>query len=1074
MTLPDEVDLTALASDGVRLMQQFSMVIMQNPLHIYASVLLFAPTESPLRKAYLPSFPSLPRIVTGLDSHWSSVISTINIGNGRSCQSIDSIPEDSVRSITFSSDGSCIVIGSDDSVVRLWDHKSGTYIELGQHSSVVTCVAFSPDESMIASSSVDGSVRVWDAKAETMTLKYEFQIDNIEHVDSSVVFRPALTSVIFSPDSHFIASGSSTGAIHIWDLSIEPSLEWELLGHTSWICSLVFLPGGSQMASCSVDGMVCIWDASTWGFIRQPLDRHLYGVNSITFSPCGSRIAICFVDGSLKLESVGSCGDEQPEILSPFLSIKISPDCSHSVAYSSNCPPCLSSGSGAPIPITGAETPVSFTFTTFSPTSHHVACRCGDGTIRLYDISANPSSFRVVCTDMGNTGPMAFTDNGLEIGFYASDGSIHTWNIGGETMRSVPGDSAECPLMISFSPDNVYIAVLYTDGYLDIWNINDGTVTQFQHEGKWVNIVAFSPDQPLIAIGLSTGDVFVYNYIEDRSVFHDTDFKQPIVELHFMAGQLGWTLLKKATIGGLCSTQNVTSTSDTSSSLVCFGYSFQGTVCAAFSADGSKVASSSATAQVTVWDSLTGVPTVRFISQERQAMGAIAFSLDLCQIAAGSHQGIVRIWKLDGQQRVNSDAEDFDHIVSSATVSSNGQRIAVLRGSQTLLLIDPSNINRAVSTLPLIDRCQFSPDGKLLVSCSLDGYLHVQETDSGHLISRSLVNGALKLLLQEFSPDSRYIVTVNEAYDIQLWHADTEFREGRNLGRASSSFGGRGEISRLKFTSDSSRILEYEYDSPSFGLRVLELDGTVRYQGSNSCPSPDGLRIVQLPPLPVGVSHRLVTYKADGAFGMHEIIGSGEDKDETFQVLDSSTSVVIYKPDGAFHIGWIFFSPDGAFMASSNCTGIQVWKLEAGRPVWNLNGFYWPCAFSPDNSALAAYDEAGILYSWRLDTRELISQSHCLSGDRIDVRYQEDHLNDFFHWQCNKDNPLYAKSGLIRMGHEGWVGTRDLRKLLCVPLEYRGHMETGGRTAVITTRDQRLVVICMADDDEQSVNDEIQ
>jgi len=210
---------------------------------------------------------------------------------------------------------------------------------------------------------------------------------------------------------------------------------------------------------------------------------------------------------------------------------------------------------------------------------------------------------------------------------------------------------------------------------------------------------------------------------------------------------------------------------------------------------------------------------------------------------------------------------------------------------------------------------------------------------------------------------------------------------------------------------------------------------------------------------------------------MHEIIGSGEDKDETLQVLDSSTSVVIYKPDGAFHIGRIFFSPDGAFMASSNCTGIQVWKLEAGRPVWNLNGFYWPCAFSPDNSALVAYDEAGILYSWRLDTRELISQLHCLSGDRIDVRYQEDHLNDFFHWQCNKDNPLYAKSGLIRMGHEGWVGTRDLRKLLCVPLEYRGHMETGGRTAVITTRDQRLVVICMADDDEQSVNtvnDEIQ
>lgn len=1044
-------------------MQQFSVVIMQNPLHIYASVLLFAPTQSPLRKAYLPSFPGLPRIVTGLDSHWSSIMSTINIG-GRIHQSIDSIPEDSVRSIAFSHDGSCIVIGSDDSMVRLWDHKSGTHIELEQHSAPVTCVAFSPDDFMIASSSVDGSVCIWDAKAKTTTPKYAFQIDSIEHVDSSIAFRPALTSVIFSPDSHFVASGSSTGSIHIWDLSIEALLEWELSGHTSWICSLVFLPGGSQMASCSVDGMVCVWDVMTWEFICQPLDRHLCGVNFITFSPCGSRIAICFVDGSLRVERVGSRGDGQSETLSRFVSIKISPDSSHSVTYSSNSPPCLSSSSDAHIPIISAGTPLLFTFTTFSPTSRHVACRCGDGAIRLYDISANPPSFRVVCTDAGNTGPVVFTDNGLEIGFYARDGSIHTWNIGSETMPPVPGDSVECPLMISFSPDNVYIAVLYTDGYLDICNIDDGTVTQLQHEGEWVNIVAFSPDQPLIAVGLSTGDVFIYNHVEGRSVYHNTDFKQPIVELRFMVGQSGWTLLKKATMGGLYSTQNI---AGTSSSLVHFGYSCQGTVCAAFSADGSMVASSSAAARVTVWDSLTGVPTARFISRELQAMGTIAFSRDSCQIAAGSHEGIVRIRKLDGQQWVNSNAEDFDHIVSSATVSSDGQRIAVLRGSGTLLLIDPSNINHAVSTLPQIDRCQFSPDGKLLVSCSLDGHLQVQETDTGHLISRSLVNGAPKLLLQEFSPDSRHIVTVNETRDIQLWHADTEFREGCNLGKASAAFAGDGEIHELKFTSDSSRILEYGYDSPSFGLRVLEMDGTVRYQGSNSYPSPDGLCIVQLPPLPVGGCHRLVIYKPDGAFSMHEIIGSGGDKDETtFEVLDSSTSAVIYKPDGAIHIGRIFFSPDCAFMASSNCTGIQVWKLEAGRPVWNLNGFYWPCAFSHDSSVLAAYDDGGILYAWRLDTHELISQSHCLSGNRIDDRYQEDHLNDFFHWQCNMDNPLYAKSGLIRMGHEGWVGNRDFRKLFRVPLENQGHMETGGRTAVITTRDQRLVVICMADNDD--------
>jgi WD40 repeat protein len=274
----------------MRFLQQFSVVIMQNPLHIYASVLPFTPTESALRKAYIPLFEDIPLIVEGLDAHWPSVVSSV--GGPRNSQA-----EESIRSIAFAPDGSRVALGSDNAVIRIWYPKGGTHVDLKGHTMEVTSVIFSPDGTIMASCSYDRTVCIWEATAQTMSLMHRL---------TSVHDDGPLLCVAFSTDGCKVAAGSFAGPAYVWDLdAIDISKRSSrLTRHTAWICSVVFLPENGLLASCSSDGMICIWDTHTLACIRQPSHRHLYGVSSITFSTCGSRIAICFVDGSLKFQAV--------------------------------------------------------------------------------------------------------------------------------------------------------------------------------------------------------------------------------------------------------------------------------------------------------------------------------------------------------------------------------------------------------------------------------------------------------------------------------------------------------------------------------------------------------------------------------------------------------------------------------------------------------------------------------------------------------------------------------------------------------------------------------------------------
>jgi WD40 repeat protein len=207
-----------------------------------------------------------------------------------------------VRSVNFSPDGNCLVSGSDDGSIMLWDASPGKEAKNlsrpgifspnhsvacgGQkhatwkalHSDGVRSVAFSPDGCHIASASADSSVVIWNPDSRTISTALQGHGD-------------VVTSVAFSPDGSRLASGSLDNTIRVWDVNL--SVVDIQKHHTYQILSLEFSPDGTRLVSGSSDGKVNVWDTHSGQPTFLPIPVSDKPVYQVAFSPDGTRIVSC-------------------------------------------------------------------------------------------------------------------------------------------------------------------------------------------------------------------------------------------------------------------------------------------------------------------------------------------------------------------------------------------------------------------------------------------------------------------------------------------------------------------------------------------------------------------------------------------------------------------------------------------------------------------------------------------------------------------------------------------------------------------------------------------------------------
>lgn len=136
----DVENIVGLIKDSVKFTRYFAPVMTRSAPHIYISALPFTPVSSAVATVYRLMFRKGISVSVGKLLEWPTEQLVI--------RGHDSL----VLCTAVSPDGTCIVSGSSDKTIRIWDAESAQTVRepLTGHEAAVKSVAFSPDGTRIA------------------------------------------------------------------------------------------------------------------------------------------------------------------------------------------------------------------------------------------------------------------------------------------------------------------------------------------------------------------------------------------------------------------------------------------------------------------------------------------------------------------------------------------------------------------------------------------------------------------------------------------------------------------------------------------------------------------------------------------------------------------------------------------------------------------------------------------------------------------------------------------------------------------------------------------------------------
>ncbi|KAH7339134.1 hypothetical protein B0J17DRAFT_717566 [Rhizoctonia solani] len=207
-----------------------------------------------------------------------------------------------ICSLSFSPNGELIASGSADYTICIWDVLARTLFTgpLRKHTSFVNSVQFAPSSLHVASGSRDQTICLWDAITGHLISQLEGNCSII-------------TSLSYSTDGEYLASGDDQGEFHVWALTGHTTPNLLVSGPRAQeidaISSLSFSPNSTLIATGSDDGSVNVWDRQSGKLVAGPFKDHSEEVNAVAWSPNGSIIASCSADRTVRLIDLQAFND---------------------------------------------------------------------------------------------------------------------------------------------------------------------------------------------------------------------------------------------------------------------------------------------------------------------------------------------------------------------------------------------------------------------------------------------------------------------------------------------------------------------------------------------------------------------------------------------------------------------------------------------------------------------------------------------------------------------------------------------------------------------------------------------
>ena len=381
---------------------------------------------------------------------------------------------------------------------------------------------------------------------------------------------------------------------------------------------------------------------------------------------------------------------------------------------------------------------------------------------------------------------------------------------------------------------------------------------------------------------------------------------------------------------------------------------------AAFSPDGTTLASGSRKNTVSLWDAETGEHKRAFtghsdhVSVDWDYVSSVVFSPDGVTLAGGSETNTVWLWDTEtgelkealraGERRRPPFVDDSRvSRLKSVVFSPDGMILASMSWDKTVLLWDTETWEQKGKLTGHMDRAKrvvFSPDGTTLACWSYDGPLRLWNTETWERKGTLTSYTRDPIRSVSFSPDGITVASSGRfATVVLLWDAVTGEQKGTLTGHTNN-------VSSVAFSPDGKTVASGGWDK------------TVRLWDTETGEHRDTL------------TGHSVRFSPDGS------ILAIKGADRTLWLWDAVTGEQKGPLTGhTGRIGPVTFSPDGRTLASGSAdTTVVLWDTVTGEQKGTLTGHtdrIWSVTFSPDGRTLASGSEDNTVRLWDTETGEL-------------------------------------------------------------------------------------------------------